>query len=259
LRTGVPAAVGNVGASHELGEGLSCGADVYAATTWYRWSAPQAGAAAFTTSAGFETADPDLDQDGVLAPADCNDHDAGIRPGALETPGDGIDQDCSGGDLILDRDGDGSLFFQDCNDENPKINRGAVEIIGNGIDENCDGVVGRWPRIASRIHTSFARAPLRFASLSIAHVVAGSRILLSCRGAGCFKKRVVPVRSPAVSRSLLRYVRAARPKRGAVIEIRVTKARKTGVVRRLTVRARPELPRKQDLCLPFASDPPTSC
>lgn len=317
LQSGVPAAVSNLGASHELAEGLSCGADVYAATTWYRWTAPQVGDAAFSTSAAFETAvavyradsgrnvgcaaggapraamtvtagdylvqvatkgadfpglgegpitttaqfeaDPDLDQDGVLAPADCNDHNPAIRPGALEIAGDGIDQDCNGADLALDRDGDGSPFFQDCNDENAKINPDATEIRGNGIDENCDGVVGRYPRIASRIHSSFARSPVRFTALSVRDLVAGSRIELRCRGNGCFKKRTIDVQASGGARSLLRYVRSARPKRGAVIEIRVTKARRTGVVRRLTVRARPKLPRKQDLCLPFATDPPTSC
>jgi hypothetical protein len=317
LQTGVPAAVSNLGASHELAESLACGPDVYAATTWYRWTPPQVGDAAFTTSAAFETAvsvyradsarivgcatgaapraamkvtagdylvqvaskgadftglgegpitttaqftaDPDLDQDGVLPPADCNNANAAIKPGALEIAGDGIDQDCVGGDLVLDRDRDGSPFYQDCNDENAKINPDAREIVGNGIDENCDGAVGRYPRIASRLHTSFARSPLRFTALTVTHVVAGSRITLSCRGAGCFKRRAIHVHSPAPSRSLLRYVRTARPKKGAVIEIRVTKAHKTGVVRRLTVRARPRLPRRQDLCLPFANDPPASC
>jgi hypothetical protein len=317
LQTGVPATVSNLGASHELGENLSCGADVYAATTWYRFTAPQVGDAAFSASAAFETAvavyradsgrsvgcaagaapraamkvsagdylvqvatkgadfpglgegpitttaqftaDPDLDQDGVLAPADCDDHNPAIRPGALEIAGDGIDQDCNGADLVIDRDRDGSPVFKDCNDENAKIKPGAVEIVGNGIDENCDGVVRRYPRLRSTIHSSFARSPLRFTALSVGDLVAGSLIRLSCRGKGCFEQRSIAVRASGGSRSLMRYVRSARPKRGAVIEIRVTKARKTGVVRRLTVRARPKLPRKQDLCLPFANDPPTRC
>jgi hypothetical protein len=40
----------------------------------------------------------DVDNDGIPAPADCNDNDPAIRPGVPDKPGDGIDQDCSGGD-----------------------------------------------------------------------------------------------------------------------------------------------------------------
>jgi hypothetical protein len=43
----------------------------------------------------------DADGDGVLVPLDCNDHDASIRPGAHDNPGDGIDQDCNGHDAPL--------------------------------------------------------------------------------------------------------------------------------------------------------------
>jgi hypothetical protein len=42
--------------------------------------------------------DLDRDADGVPTPADCNDADAGIRPGAVDAPGDGLDQDCQAGD-----------------------------------------------------------------------------------------------------------------------------------------------------------------
>ncbi len=41
---------------------------------------------------------PDLDFDGSGANVDCDDHNAAIRPGATDVPGDGIDQDCAGGD-----------------------------------------------------------------------------------------------------------------------------------------------------------------
>ena len=40
----------------------------------------------------------DADGDGVQRPADCNDNDPAIRPGAKDKPGDKIDQDCNGRD-----------------------------------------------------------------------------------------------------------------------------------------------------------------
>jgi hypothetical protein len=79
---------------------------------------------------------------------DCDDSDADVNPGAIEICGDGIDNDCSGGDLSCgvppvddDKDGDGyNASVDDCNDLNASINPGAIEICGNGVDENCDGV-----------------------------------------------------------------------------------------------------------------------
>jgi len=48
----------------------------------------------------------------VAQGGDCNDTDASINPGATEVCGDGIDQDCSGSDLVdscTDTDGDGVM------------------------------------------------------------------------------------------------------------------------------------------------------
>ena len=80
----------------------------------------------------------DVDGDGSLVPADCNDANAGIRPGAADVFDNGVDEDCSGADLENpDRDGDGSARPADCNDANAAIRPGAAEIPNNSIDEDC--------------------------------------------------------------------------------------------------------------------------
>jgi hypothetical protein len=43
----------------------------------------------------------DADGDGVAVPADCNDANPAIHPGAVDKPGDKIDQDCSGADATF--------------------------------------------------------------------------------------------------------------------------------------------------------------
>ncbi len=81
---------------------------------------------------------------GDCGPADCNDTDAAINPNAIDTPNNGIDENCSGADsvdsTILDSDGDGYNQAEDCDDTDAAINSGAIDIPNNNIDENCDGV-----------------------------------------------------------------------------------------------------------------------
>jgi type IV pilus assembly protein PilY1 len=91
---------------------------------------------------------------------DCVDNDPNINPGACDIKGDGIDQDCVGGDRTkgkpcsgsdggggsggnggggcTDNDNDGWCVEEgDCDDTNPDINPGACDIKGDGIDQDC--------------------------------------------------------------------------------------------------------------------------
>jgi len=92
--------------------------------------------------------DVDDDGDGLTEnQGDCNDADAEIYPGAAETCGDGIDQDCSGDDAACppgpnDTDDDGDSYTEnegDCNDGDAGIFPGANDVCGDGIDQDCSG------------------------------------------------------------------------------------------------------------------------
>lgn len=81
--------------------------------------------------------DPLATQDACLQPADyvsdntdCDDTDAGINPGAAEIPNDGIDQDCTGGDLVTtgeDLTGMYSIEFIDYDESD--------SVIGSSVEE----------------------------------------------------------------------------------------------------------------------------
>ena len=74
----------------------------------------------------------DADLDGVRHPADCDDTNPGIHPGAVDVADNGVDEDCSGVDAVdLDRDADGTPRPQDCDDTVAAVHPGATEVIGN--------------------------------------------------------------------------------------------------------------------------------
>ncbi len=85
------------------------------------------------------------------AATDCDDGNASVNPGAVEVPGNGVDDDCNPGTpdvSCVDNDGDGygnpgdsscpSGGATDCNDGNAAVNPGAVEVPGNGLDDDCN-------------------------------------------------------------------------------------------------------------------------
>jgi hypothetical protein len=130
----------------------------------------------------------DLDHDGVAKPEDCNDADPAIRPGAVDTPNDGVDQDCDGADAIdRDRDRDGVAIPFDCDDGNARIAPGAAEIYGNKVDEDCNGRADPLQTITTPVRARFIAAPgaARIVRLQVLGATKGTRVQVRCRGRGC--------------------------------------------------------------------------
>jgi hypothetical protein len=181
--------------------------------------------------------DFDLDKDGSNRPADCNDANPGIRPGAPEVLDDGIDQNCDGDPGVnLDRDGDGFNRPSDCNDTNAAIRPNAAEIPANDVDENCDGIKARASLTSGTYAWNVAPNGLTMTQLTV-RATRGMRIAVSCRGSKCFKPvRMTAKRSGNVD--LLKKISKKRRTRssGSTVTLRLTEPNTIGKVLTLKFR-----------------------
>ena len=147
--------------------------------------------------------DLDLDNDGANRPQDCDDRNAGIRPGLPEALNNDVDENCDGV-KEFDRDGDGSRVPgnpADCNDADPARSPLKPEVAGNRVDENCDGRAEPFALIPSRVSASWDLGrTTRMLTLSVFNARKGSTVALRCRGKGCgFSRKSFKVRKNAKS------------------------------------------------------------
>ena len=199
-----------------------------------------------------EEIEGDADGDGVRRPADCDDTNPGIRPGATDIPDDRVDQDCSGVDATnLDIDGDGSPRPQDCDDGNAAVRPGAREVVGNAVDENCDTQAVDFLGLGGVVRNTWAPAGRRTRNLTLTarELPNGTRVELRCSGPGCAFRRVVRRVRGGRSLNLHRVFRGRALGRGARVEVRLTRAGRIGRVLRYRIGA-PGTPSVDYKCLP---------
>jgi hypothetical protein len=205
------------------------------------------------TRTSCEEIEGDADGDGVRRPADCNDTNPAIHPGAVDVPDDGIDQDCSGGDATnLDADGDGSPRPLDCNDSDRAIHPGAREIVGNAVDENCDTEAVPFIGIGGLLRNLWLPAGSRTVNgiLTASKLPRGTRIQVTCSGSGCaFRKAVRKVKSRRAVK-LRGLFRNRSLGRGARVTVQLTHAGRIGRVLSFRMTSTPGVPVVEFRCKP---------
>ena len=159
----------------------------------------------FTTPAGVV----DADRDGVSPPLDCNDANAAIRPGAVDRPGDKVDQDCNGKDA-------------------------AFAVLAARVNFSWRLIVS-WRLIGAR--TALTR-------VLISDLRGGETVRVSCRGQGCgFKTKTFRNVRKGARRLTPLFGRKRKLRTGATVTVRITAAGAVGSSTALTVRKRQHDPK----------------
>jgi hypothetical protein len=163
----------------------------------------------FSVLASF-TENSDRDGDGDSNATDCKPDDPAIHHGAVDTPRDGIDEDCVGGDANWPR-----------------------------VSSRLFG-----------FFTPFSDGSTRVDKVYVQRVPAGARIVITCHGRGCPPKRKLKSRTVRKSTSRINVDSALRHRKlrpGAKLELRITRKGWVGVAAVWAMRSRQQ-PKRADRC-----------
>jgi FG-GAP-like repeat/Putative metal-binding motif len=164
---------------------------------------------------------------------------------------------------VLDADGDGVQTPADCNDADRTIHPGAPDKPGDKIDQDCNGRDARFPLLQRRIEAFSATYPqgryTTFTSMTVKPVRRGDRLRLTCKGPGCeMGRKTIKVRKNARKLSLLRRLKGAKLRKGAVVQLRITRPETIGRVGKWQIRA-PKTPKSTRACLRPGAKKPSRC
>jgi hypothetical protein len=284
LSTGVRVSSDNYGATEEAGETLSCGSEPYGRTVWYRWTAPAAGSAIFSSTGIHTILSVYRADSGARVGCGLHDPSGATRVGVAVTPGDYLLQIGGHGTHSMpasesvmgsltalaefsentDRDGDHVTNAADCRPDDPKIP--TKEIPMNGIDEDCNGKDAPYPKLSSSTRGKatwlFYRSYTVLTDLRALKVPKGSTVQVRCSGASCPARKLVTRKVRKARKALdLRTSKVRRLKLRPVttIQVRITRPRHVGRVKTWRFSRLGKDPQEIDRCLAVGSKKPVRC